>query len=116
MIDKGRFLFKPNRYKDYYVNFEYQGKSMLGILGYASELELCIVHKGMQVAKTTEEIKGYIKKRGETEKYEFHGRTTQIENETHKGRDYILIWLYFDPPINLSETLIALEIASFSEV
>ena len=53
MIDKGRFLFKANRYKDYYVSFEYMGKHMLGILGYASELEVCIVHKGMQVAKTT---------------------------------------------------------------
>ncbi|MBK9500186.1 MAG: hypothetical protein IPO06_12575 [Leptospiraceae bacterium] len=61
MIDKGRFLFKANRYKDYYVSFEYMGKHMLGILGYASELEVCIVHKGMHVAKTTEAIKGFIK-------------------------------------------------------
>lgn len=116
MIDKGRFLFKANRYKDYYVSFEYMGKHMLGILGYASELEVCIVHKGMHVAKTTEAIKGFIKKRGEQEKYEFNGKTTSIENQTHKGRSYTFIWLHFDPPINLSETLIALEIASFSEV
>ena len=47
MIDKGKFLFKANRYKDYFVSFEYMGKHMLGILGYASELEVCIVHKGM---------------------------------------------------------------------
>jgi EAL domain-containing protein (putative c-di-GMP-specific phosphodiesterase class I) len=62
MIDKGRFLFKANRYKDYFVSFEYMGKHMLGILGYASELEVCIVHKGMHVAKSTEEIKPMAEK------------------------------------------------------
>lgn len=39
-----------------------------------------------------------------------------IENQTHKGRHYTFIWLHFDPAINLSETLIALEIASFSDL
>jgi hypothetical protein len=116
MINKGKFVFKANRYKDYFVGFDYQGKQLLGILGYSSEMEICIVKKGMQISQTTEEITGFIKKRGDDEKFEFQGKPTMIENRGHKGRNYTFIWLHFNPPINLSETLIALEMASFSDL
>lgn len=115
MIDKLKFFFRANVYKDYFVSFHLKEKSNLGILGYMNEDEICIVHKGMSFPKDAGTINGFIKRRGYNEKITFQGTVVYIQNNSHKERNYTFIWLKFNPPVILSEQLIAIQMANYPD-
>jgi hypothetical protein len=114
-MDKKNFIFKPNLYKEYFVNFAGTDKNLFGLLGYISETEVCIVHKGMKVDPEIKSISGFVKKRAQEEKFSFIGAPTSIEHKSHKERNYTFIWLKFENPIQISENLIAIEMANFND-
>ena len=114
-MNRKNFIFKPNLYKDYFVNFSGPDKNLIGILGYMNELEICIVHKGMKVSEEMKEVHGFVKRRSQAEKVDYIGKIEQIEHKSHKSRNYTFIWLKFIKPVILSENLIAIEMANFSE-
>jgi hypothetical protein len=114
-MNRKNFIFKPNLYKDYFVNFSGKDKNLIGILGYMNEFVICIVHKGMKISEDVKEISGFLKRRSQSEKIDFSGKIDQIEHKTHKSRNYTFIWLKFQNPVILSENLIAIEMANFSE-
>jgi hypothetical protein len=117
-MNRNSFIFKPNLYREYYINFHFgnEEKHLFGILGYLNEFEICIVHKGMKVSNEVKEITGFVKKRAFAEKYDFAGTVKSVEHKTHKTKHYTFIWIEFYKPISLSEGLIAIEMANFSEV
>lgn len=114
-MNRKNFIFKPNLYKDYFVNFSGPDKNLIGILGYMNEFEICIVHKDMKVSEDIAEIHGFVKRRSQAEKIDFIGKIDQVEHKSHKSKNYTFIWLKFSKQVILSENLIAIEMANFSE-